>query len=411
MKILPTTTLLFLAASLAAQSTQTQPGTVKVPGPKDRAPISSPPDTVTLDAAAKVPAAPAGLVETMGGITTFGKHTIAVLVGKTDAQKPHVDALCLDANANGAWDAGEQHELVVEARAAQGRRPAGQSGTPIDATLTVDGHQVAVRASYMRMGENPPMVALQFPAYLEAKVKIGEVEHTIAIADKNRDGSFGGSDDQWLLIAPTDRSASPYDSSAVGELRFAAGHQIGIQVAANLAITVTSTPASGPDAKSEASHRTRVEHLWFERFDKERDGFVAQRKLDTGRARTQKPIEWNYVTFEQAIEMGKKTGKPVFVDVLAFWCVWCYRMDYYTYVDAEVAQVLSEQFVPCKILQEQDRVGDYDKTMKLLQAQGIPAMGVFGADAGKPLTTIGGWKKPEDFLTDLKKGLAAFQGK
>ena len=117
------------------------------------------------------------------------------------------------------------------------------------------------------------------------------------------------------------------------------------------------------------------------------------------------------MTFEQAIELGKKANKPVFVDVLAFWCVWCYRMDYYTYVDAEVAKVLSEQFVPCKILQEQDRVGDYDRTMKLLQAKGIPAMGVFGADGSKPLTTIGGWKKPEDFLADLQKGLAAFQGK
>lgn len=410
MKILPTT-LLLLAASLAAQSTQTLPGTVKVPGASERPPVSSPSETITLAADAKVPAAPAGLVETMGGTVTLGKHTVAVLVGKTDAQKPHYDALCLDGNANGAWDAGEQHALVVEARAAQGRRPAGQSSAAIEATLTVDGHQVAVRASYMRMGENPPMVALQFPAYLEAKAKLGDVEYTLAVADTDRDGSFGGKDDQWLLLAPSEKPGSPYALSTLAEVRFVAGHQVGIQVAANQAITVTATPASGPDAKSEASHRTRVEHLWFERFDKERDGFVAQRKLDTGRARTQKPIEWNYVTFEQAIEMGKKTGKPVFVDVLAFWCVWCYRMDYYTYVDAEVAQVLSEQFVPCKILQEQDRVGDYDKTMKLLQAQGIPAMGVFGADGSKPLTTIGGWKKPEDFLTDLKKGLAAFQGK
>ena len=39
---------------------------------------------------------------------------------------------------------------------------------------------------------------------------------------------------------------------------------------------------------------------------------------------------------------------------MAFWCVWCYRMDYYTYVDQEVADMLSTQFVPCKIVQEQD---------------------------------------------------------
>jgi hypothetical protein len=81
---------------------------------------------------------------------------------------------------------------------------------------------------------------------------------------------------------------------------------------------------------------------------------------------------------------------------MAFWCVWCYRMDYYTYPDQEVADLLDTKFVPCKIIQEQAAPGEYDKMMKeRLKAKGIPAMGVFDAN-GNLVHQIGGWKKPED---------------
>ena len=80
------------------------------------------------------------------------------------------------------------------------------------------------------------------------------------------------------------------------------------------------------------------------------------------------------------------------------------------YRDAEVARVLNNDFIAVKIIQEQDLVGDYDLVMKeKLAARGIPAMGIFDA-AGKPVHTIGGWKKPEDFLKELEAGKAAYAG-
>jgi thiol:disulfide interchange protein len=127
------------------------------------------------------------------------------------------------------------------------------------------------------------------------------------------------------------------------------------------------------------------------------------------------------VSFDDAIALGKKANKPVFIDVMAFWCVWCYRMDYYTYVDQEVAFVLSTQYVPCKIVQELDLAGDYDRMMKeKLEAKGIPAMGIFDGE-GKLLLKMSGWKAPEDspsasddeqkkgFLTKLNEGIEAFE--
>jgi thiol:disulfide interchange protein len=173
---------------------------------------------------------------------------------------------------------------------------------------------------------------------------------------------------------------------------------------------VTATTAAGPDPHDLEKHRHRIEKLWSDRFDEEREGFVEARELDESRPRATTPIAWKYVSYEEALALGEEAGKPIFIDVMAFWCVWCYRMDYYTYVDAEVAKVLNESFVPVKIIQEQAKEGDYDLVMReKLEARGIPAMGIFDAE-GNVLHTIGGWMKPEEFLTELEAGLDAFKG-
>ena len=103
--------------------------------------------------------------------------------------------------------------------------------------------------------------------------------------------------------------------------------------------------------------------------------------------------------------MAKAEDKPLFLDVLAFWCVWCYRMDYYTYPDAEVAELLNTKFIPVKIVQEQDTAGDYSKIMGILGARGIPAMGIWNPE-GELLSYISGWKKPEDFVQALTDAVA-----
>ena len=173
---------------------------------------------------------------------------------------------------------------------------------------------------------------------------------------------------------------------------------------------MSSVAADGPDPAVMAAQRARVEHLWMERFEPGRKEFFEARGLDAARPLATKPIAWHYLTYADAIALGAKEKKPVFIDVMAFWCVWCYRMDWCTYCDAEVAQVLSQDFIAVKIIQEQDLVGDYDLVMKeKLQARGIPAMGVFDTE-GKVLHTIGGWKKPEDFLKELAEGKAKFAG-
>jgi thiol-disulfide isomerase/thioredoxin len=407
-----TTVLLACAASLAAQDPVIVQGAVKVAEAGNREampPVLPASESVAL--AATAPAGvtvPAGLADAMAGAAKLGGKSVAVVIGKKAADAKSFDTLCIDANADGKWGDDEHHAIEVTAMQGRNNAPAGERSKPVDCTIALGAGKLAAKASYMRMGENPPTVALQFPAYLEAKVKVGDVERIVAIVDKDLDGSFAGKDDLWVLAKAGDRPALPFALSQLGEKRFVDGQLVGIKVEAGNTVKVTAAAAKGPDAKDAAAHRERVEHQWFERFDKEKADFVAQRKLDTTRPRAKAPIAWNYVTFDEAIELGKKAGKPVFVDVMAFWCVWCYRMDYYTYVDQEVADVLGTQFVPCKVIQEQDLAGDYDVLMKQkLEAKGIPAMGIFGAD-GNALHKIGGWKAPVDFLADLKQGAEAF---
>lgn len=397
-----------LCVALAAQ-TVTVTGTVKtVEAGKaaTTAPVSPMSESITLST--KAPAgvtAPAGLTDAHFGQMTMGGKTVNFVVGKSTAGAENADVLYADLDGNGSMADGEKIALEVTPLPTRNNQPSpGARSKQVDVTFTVGGNPNTAKVAYMVMGKADPMVSVSFASYLEGKLKIGDTEHIVAIVDKDLDGRFDSAKDLWTLGKEGGKPETAYGMSGVGEKRFEGGNLVGIKVDGTT-IKATIAEAKGPEASDLAAHRVRVEHLWSDRFDKEREQFVADRKMDTKRAKAKTPIAWNYVSFDEAIALGKKANKPVFIDVMAFWCVWCYRMDYYTYCDAQVAEVLSTKFVPCKIIQEQAKAGDYDMLMKeKLKARGIPAMGVFGAD-GEVKHTIGGWKKPEDFLTELDTAL------
>ncbi len=397
--------VLALSVGLAAQDTFTAPATVKIADMTNRQappPVSPKSDSVTLalggPAGADLHAMWSGEWKRAGG-------AVKVAVAKSDADGELFDRLCVDFDGDGAFGDEEQFILAVSEMDSRGTKVL--RSEPVEMSCAAKGGDIAIKASFMKFGDRAPTVSMQFPAYLEARVEIGGTERVIAVIDQDADGSFGSAGDMWAMGAAGGRPASAYGLSALGERVFQEGKLYGIQVLGD-EVRVTTAAATGPDPKDAAAHRERVEHLWMERFDGEREDFIAQRGLDTARAKAEKSIPWQYVTFDEAIALGEKAGKPVFIDVMAFWCVWCYRMDYYTYPDAEVARMLSEDFIPVKVIQEQDLAGDYDRLMKeKLEARGIPAMGVFNGK-GEAIHKIGGWKKPEDFITELKAGIEAF---
>ena len=63
--------------------------------------------------------------------------------------------------------------------------------------------------------------------------------------------------------------------------------------------------------------------------------------------------EVNWVTFEQAVELNKKTPKPFLIDIYTDWCGWCKRMDKTTYQNEILVQYINKNFHAVKLDGEQ----------------------------------------------------------
>lgn len=61
----------------------------------------------------------------------------------------------------------------------------------------------------------------------------------------------------------------------------------------------------------------------------------------------------NWVTFEEAVEMNKKTPKPFLIDIYTDWCGWCKRMDKTTYQNETIVEYINKNFHAVKLDGEQ----------------------------------------------------------
>ena len=313
------------------------------------------------------------------------------------------DELLFDVDGDDKFGLGERFTVNVQAQGGA------KQGNLLEGLAVKSGERTFPFVFvYLERPGQPLMAQAIALWYLEAKFKVGEKELAAYGFDGNGDGAFTSEEDGWILReagAGPQRPASSFAVSALSEGIFLDGAIYRAKFGEGTALVVTAQPAAAADPADLESHRKRVEKTWFKLFDAEKAEFVKARGFDTSRPLSEQPIAWNYVTFEQGLALAKEQGKPLFVDVMAFWCVWCYRMDYYTYPDKEVAALLSGKFVPVKIIQEQDAGGSYDKAMELLKAEGIPAMGVFGAD-GALIAPINGWNDPKEFCSLLNDALS-----
>lgn len=354
---------------------------------------------------------PEGYQDTLFGMVEHGGQQIGVVLGRGAGDKGPPDQVWVDLNGNSAVDDGEHAALEnTERKLRDGRT--GWSGLANGLWSSLGDNKAPFSVSYSQFGDAEPRLRLLTLWYMEGRFELEGKSYALLFQDSDGDGAFGGDEDRWGIL-PADQVGEQRLRStslmANGEGVYLDGCRIVARAGEDLSIEVGHAPAAGPDPQDLAQARERVEHDWAARFDKERDQFIKDRELDTSRPVTTDPIQWRWVTFDEALALSEKEGKALFIDVMAYWCVWCYRMDYYTYPDAEVAKLLNEKFLPVKIIQEQDFVGDYDRIRELLGARGIPAMGVFRSD-GIPVKMISGWKKPEDFLTELHAALEKYQG-
>ncbi|MCA8957195.1 MAG: DUF255 domain-containing protein, partial [Planctomycetes bacterium] len=375
---------LTLAAALPAQSAECV-GKVRTVNLRDQVnPPPVVPESRSVTLSDKLPSgvsAPAGTSDVLYGTCAIGKAKLPILVAKSSAKEELPNKLYLDGNGNGKLEADEAMDLAATTRQQRTRGgrieviQANKTGVPVK----VNGAELAADLIFTKTKSGPATVRLMFSRYLHAETELDGSARVIAVVDSNFNGKFGDAGDLWALTKPGARPLSGYSMHGMGEGHFENGTLTKIAVDGDR-IKLASSKADAAPAADLAAQRHRAEHIWKERFDGEREVFVKARKLDTTRPLATTPIAWKDLTFDEGLALSKKTGKPLFVDVMAFWCVWCYRLDYYTYPDKQLAEIMNASFIPVKIIQEQDRGHDYAKVQKSIGARGIPAMGIFDGD-------------------------------
>ncbi|MBI5375726.1 MAG: thioredoxin domain-containing protein [Candidatus Schekmanbacteria bacterium] len=90
------------------------------------------------------------------------------------------------------------------------------------------------------------------------------------------------------------------------------------------------------------------------------------------------PVPWQEWS-EETLAEAKRLDRPVLLDIGAYWCYWCRRMDNDTYSNPEIAKIIKENFIAIKV--DRDERPDIDSRYQEL-------MSMLGFPVGWPLTVV-----------------------
>lgn len=104
-------------------------------------------------------------------------------------------------------------------------------------------------------------------------------------------------------------------------------------------------------------------------------------------------------TFAEALAAAEKENKPIFMDSYTSWCHWCKVLDKTTFKDPAVIAYLNANFINVKMNMEK---GEGPSLAREFNVSGYPTLLFLNKDR-KVVSTVVGYKKPEDFLAEAKK--------
>jgi hypothetical protein len=96
------------------------------------------------------------------------------------------------------------------------------------------------------------------------------------------------------------------------------------------------------------------------------------------RSAMHQPIRW-HEWGEEAFATAHRENKPVLLDIGAVWCHWCHVMDRESYENAELAEIINQQFIAVKV--DRDERPDVDSRYQL-------AVSAISGTGGWPLTVF-----------------------
>jgi len=96
------------------------------------------------------------------------------------------------------------------------------------------------------------------------------------------------------------------------------------------------------------------------------------------RSAMHQPIQWREWG-EDAFAAAQQGDKPILLDIGAVWCHWCHVMDRESYENAEIAEIINQQFIAVKV--DRDERPDVDSRYQL-------AVSAIAGTGGWPLTVF-----------------------
>lgn len=112
-------------------------------------------------------------------------------------------------------------------------------------------------------------------------------------------------------------------------------------------------------------------------------------------------VQFEDLSFKEAVKKAKKEGKYVLVDAYTDWCYWCKVLDKKTFPDAELGEMVNHTFVSIKVDMESEAGVPLAWKYRVMS---FPNTLVFNGE-GQIMYKFGGFRPPAEYSAELQKGL------
>ena len=251
----------------------------------------------------------------------------------------------------------------------------------------------------VKPGEEPRTIQAERDGWRQVDVAVGGNSHRLILVDDNSDGLFTVSD-SWTLVPGSELDSVPVIiEDMMRSLRF-----LSWSADQKLTVEITSIDPAGREAKLKITTAKESEQDYFARIArKAQSPEERQLRIDPLRPKAsgEAKVDWLVGKSAQyALDIGAKTtvNRRILLDFTAGDCIWCARMNRYTFRDREVVE-LCKQFVCAKI---QFKPGAADT--QRYKIEGTPTYVILDTD-GSEIARQSGFCRPTDFAAWLRSAL------